>query len=110
MSLGRIKRITFIVFFSGFAIVLMPILNFLILERVGGAKHLQKVSGVHPVVFWLGNWLFDFFYLMLIFALVLPMFLLATEPFPDVSHFKFAVIITPTSMVYGPPIVISLSV
>ena len=71
--------------FTGFTIILMPILSFLIVERVGGAKHLQKVSGVHPVVFWLSNWLFDFCYLMFISALVLPMFTLAKNPYPDVS-------------------------
>ena len=70
---------------AGFATLMLPILSFAILERVGGAKHLQKVSGVHPITFWFSTWLYDSLYLILIFTLVLPFFTLFEGTFDEVD-------------------------
>ncbi|XP_059142624.1 phospholipid-transporting ATPase ABCA1-like [Physella acuta] len=45
-----------------FAMVLLPVMFIyaLIVERATGAKHLQTLSGVHPVAYWLGTFVFDF--------------------------------------------------
>nr|KAG5693902.1 hypothetical protein BaRGS_014343 [Batillaria attramentaria] len=44
----------------GMAFFMPMVVNFLVKERLSGAKHIQMVSGVHPAVYWLSNLFSDF--------------------------------------------------
>nr|KAG5685402.1 hypothetical protein BaRGS_010208 [Batillaria attramentaria] len=61
--------------------VLMPMfVHFIVKERLVGALHMQVVSGVHPVVFWLSNLSFDFLVYLIATGLVVIAFATHKEP------------------------------
>ncbi|XP_059142657.1 phospholipid-transporting ATPase ABCA3-like [Physella acuta] len=68
------------------AMALVPVIfiNSLITERVTGAKHLQTLSGVHPLAYWLGTFAFDFLLFMTITATILGILTFNPENF--ISH------------------------
>ncbi|XP_076468754.1 phospholipid-transporting ATPase ABCA3-like [Babylonia areolata] len=107
----------------GMAFLTTSFIFFIVKERVTGAKHVQVVSGVGPVVFWVSNLLWDYvnyllpsLLLLLVFlaygteayveggrlglvALVLAMYGLAILPFVYLAHFLFST--PPTAMAVG---------
>nr|KAG5686869.1 hypothetical protein BaRGS_003559 [Batillaria attramentaria] len=54
--------------------------DFIAKERLVGALHMQLVSGVHPVVFWLSNLSFDFLVYFISTGLVVIAFATHKEP------------------------------
>ncbi|KAK7101994.1 phospholipid-transporting ATPase ABCA3-like [Littorina saxatilis] len=105
----------------GMAFLTTSFIYFLIKERTSGAKHMQVVSGIGPVVFWMGNLIWDYInyllpslLLLVVFAvygteayvgdgrlgivtLLLVMFGWAILPFIYLVHFLFSS--PPTGMV-----------
>lgn len=66
----------------GMAFMTTSFIHFLIKERAVGAKHMQKVSGVGPVVFWLGNLAWDYVnYLLPCFCLLIVFAAFRTEAY-----------------------------
>ena len=63
-ALGTGFSIAFLVLF-GMAFLSTSFIIFLIKERMNGAKHLQKVSGVGSFIFWLSTFAWDFINYML---------------------------------------------
>ncbi|CAL1545771.1 unnamed protein product, partial [Lymnaea stagnalis] len=60
-------------FCLGFAMSLVPVIFIygLIAERALGAKHLQSLSGVSPMAYWLGVYFFDLFLFTIIIATIM---------------------------------------
>ncbi|CAL1548538.1 unnamed protein product, partial [Lymnaea stagnalis] len=60
-------------FCLGFAMAMVPVvyIHSLIAERSMGAKHLQSLSGVSPMAYWLGAYIFDMFFFIIIIATVM---------------------------------------
>ncbi|KAL8560975.1 hypothetical protein ACOMHN_061189 [Nucella lapillus] len=107
----------------GMAFLTTSFIFFIVKERVTGAKHMQVVSGVGPVVFWMSNLLWDYLnylgpslLLLAVFAaygteafvedgrlalvtLVLAVYGLAILPCIYLTHFIFSS--PPTAMVVG---------
>ncbi|XP_059142701.1 ATP-binding cassette sub-family A member 2-like [Physella acuta] len=68
-----------------FAMALVPVVFIysLIVERATGAKHLQTLSGVHPIAYWLGTFVIDFLVMLLLIVLTLCLLTLNPKTFID---------------------------
>ncbi|KAK7466710.1 hypothetical protein BaRGS_00037197, partial [Batillaria attramentaria] len=64
----------------GMAFMLTLFVHFLIKERSVGAKHMQTLSGVEPLVFWLTNFLFDFAIYLVPVVFMLIVFVVFDDP------------------------------
>ncbi len=53
----------------GFSVLLAYFILFVVKEKESGSKHLQFVSGVHSSTYWLANYLFDNFIILIVVAL-----------------------------------------
>jgi hypothetical protein len=53
----------------GFSVLLAYFILFVVKEKESGSKHLQFVSGVHSSTYWLANYLFDNFIILIVIAL-----------------------------------------
>ncbi|XP_059149270.1 phospholipid-transporting ATPase ABCA1-like [Physella acuta] len=71
-----------------FAMALLPVFFIygLIVERATGAKHLQTLSGVHPVAYWLGTFVCDFLVFLAITIILLCMLTYNSKAFTDNSR------------------------
>ena len=49
----------------GYAVLLVGVVSYLVVERTSGLKHLQEVSNLKLKAFWIGNFLVDFLKLQL---------------------------------------------
>ncbi|CAM1320016.1 ABCA3 (predicted) [Pycnogonum litorale] len=63
----------FIVSPLGFSFITSFCLLFLVVERVSKAKHLQLMSGVHPALFWMAHFAWDFLICSVISSLIVIM-------------------------------------
>nr|KAG5710920.1 hypothetical protein BaRGS_013654 [Batillaria attramentaria] len=64
----------------GMSILMTMFIFILIKERSVGAKHMQMVSGLAPVVFWLGNLFFDFLVYLVSVGLIMGVFVAFDQP------------------------------
>ncbi|KAH9493237.1 ATP-binding cassette sub- A member 3 [Bulinus truncatus] len=94
----RFQPATFFCF--GFSMALVPVMFIypLVQERAVGAKHLQSLSGVNPIAYWLGTFSFDIIVYVVIVTLLMLVFMV--NPVVYVRQGRWFLILT-VLLIYG---------